>query len=161
MTLTVAERIESAVVALLAGVRTAAGFRFVARAESAKEVPVTPSGEVYFLVSAGDPTLAAEQPINLDDYEQEYRVTYEIESSEFRTDRTVAGLRATVAGEVKRAVMAGNNGKVAGLAIRTFGWEHATNPTGGSGAIEGEVTFTIHYRTLQDNPFASAFEPQP
>jgi hypothetical protein len=156
MTLPVIERITENVVAKLSGIRVNKGCRFDATVENVAATTNTPKGDVFLMVYQSEPSEAADQPINFDEYEVVYNVAYRRVAREAEINRTVDALHAEVFGEIKRTVMADE--KLGGLAIRTFDWNQTKGRTEGSGAIEGEVSFTTLFRTVQDDMFASAFE---
>jgi hypothetical protein len=156
MTFTVIERITANVVEALSGIRVVAGCRFDATVEEVAATTNTAKGDVFLQVYQSEPGEAAEGPINFDDYEVVYNIAYRRVALEADLQRAPDALHAEVFGEVKRAIMADQ--KLGGLAIRTFDWAQTKGRTEGSGAIEGEVSFTVHTRTVQDDMFASAFE---
>jgi hypothetical protein len=156
MTRSVPERIADNVEAALRTIRVVNGYRFNGTVETVAAATNTPTGDVFMLVSQQEPSLADESPINLDDYEVVHNVAYRRVVREADINRTPDALHAEVLGEIRRAIMADE--KLGNLAIRTYDFSHVKGRTEGSGAVEGEVSFTSLFRTVQDDMFASAFE---
>lgn len=155
MTLPVPERILSNIYAALGRIRVIDGCRFDATVENVTAGESVAKGSVFFLVSQQEPELLDESPINLDDYSVIHNVAYRRMVLESDTNRTSDALHAEVLGEVRKIIMADE--KLGGLAIRTYDFA-LVKGRDGSGAIEGEVSFTSDFRTVQDDMFASAFE---
>ncbi len=156
MTLSVPERIAANVDAALRKIRVINGYRADATVETVAAATNTPKGDLFLLLYQQEPSLTEESPINLDDYEVTHNIGYRRVTREDDVNRTPDALHAEVLGEVRRAIMADE--RLGGLAIRTYDFTLTKGRTEGSGAVEGEVSFTSLFRTVQDDMFASAFE---
>lgn len=154
MTITVQNRITTEIVNTLKAIRIVAGYHFDATVEIESPTVNVPAGD-FLLVSEGDPSVSDAKPINLDDYDCDYTIGYRRIRGEGDT-RSAASLHAETFGDVKRALT--RDVTRGGLAITTQGWGFSEHDSGGSGAVEGAITFSVWYRTVEDDPFASAFE---